>query len=365
MKQKEVDFKSKFKNSVFYTNDFYVKLCFTILFIAIFIVSFFSFGGVKYFYSTAYADSFKGYNFQIHAIDVGHGDCFLIKLPNDESMLIDAGKENNSLVVCEYINQFLSFENLKQIDYFVLTHADSDHIGGAKNIINNFKVANLLRPPVYSVTESQTSYATEDFETDEGFLYDEVIMRAYEKGVSSQYFYQGMTIQFGDCKLEFLSPQINAKGLSSNNYSGVMMFHYQAKKFLFMGDAEEEIEKGLINKYGTNLKADVLKVGHHGSATSSSKEFLELVAPEYAIISSEGNSSYFPDFNVVQNLKNSDSTLLPTYEFGNLVVSIKNDEIIYAKAQRLPNYLALIFAVVLIFVLIIWENPIKKDKKAL
>lgn len=358
--KKDKSLKNIFKDSILNTNEFYVKLCFTILFVVIFVVSFFSFEGYKYFYSVIYADEFKGYNFQIHTINVEQGDCFLLKFPNNQCMLIDTGEEEYSEIVCEYIDQFFIAENIKKIDYLLLTHPDTDHIGGAKAIMKKYKVETLLRPPVYSYSENLRSEATQNFDVDESLIYDEVIMYAYENGINNQIFQKGMKFDFGGCKAEFLSPKLQS--YSSNNYSGVVMFSLQNKKFLFMGDAESEIEQELIQEYGNSLRADVLKVGHHGSNTSSSQDFIDVVAPEFALISNGGNSRYFPNTSVVNRLENANASILSTAEQGNFVVGIKNNSIVYSIAKRPPNIIALIFALVLIVVFIIWENPFKKYK---
>lgn len=358
--KKSKSIKNQFKDSVLNTNEFYVKVCFTILFVVVFIISFFAFEGYKYFYSVVYADEFKGYNLQIHTIDVEQGDCFLIKFPNNKCMLIDTGEEEYSNVVCEYIDQFFIAEKLNKIDYFLLTHPDKDHIGGALAIMNRYKIDTLLRPPVYSYTESLSSYATQGFEVDNSLIYDEVIMYAYDNNINNQTFQKGMKFDFGGCNAEFLSPQL--KSYSSNNYSAVVMFTSQNKKFLFMGDAESIIEKELITEYGENLKADVLKVGHHGSITSSSQEFIDMVSPQIAIISNGGNSKYFPNIAVIDRLQNVNASILATAELGNFVLGINNDTIVYSLAKRPPNIIALIFALILIIVFIVWENPFKKYK---
>ena len=347
-------------NSSFKNPDFYVKLAFTILFVAFFIISFFALNGYEYFYSTVYADEFKGFDFQVHAIDVGQGDCFLIKLPSNKCMLIDAGEEEYSYKVSEYIRQFLNAEKLSGIDYVVLTHPDGDHIGGARQIIREFEVATLFRPPVYSYSESKMPEINGEFAVDLSLIYDNTINCAYENGLEIKFFEQGDKLDFYGCTAEFLSPSNNTG--ASNDLSAVIMFCWQNKKFLFMGDAESNIEQQLINQYGEKLKADVLKVGHHGSITSSSQEFIQYVNPSYAIISSGGNSKYFPNPTVLTRLESQGAKVLSTAKEGNFVVSVANSSIIYSKASRPPNHVALIFSIVLIMVLIVWENPFKNHK---
>lgn len=361
MKKQKKNFKEWLENSIFYCGDFYVKLSFTILFIVIFIISFFAFNGYKYLFSVEYADNLRGYNFQIHTIDVEQGDCFLIRLPQKKCMLIDTGEEKYSNRVHEYINQFFISEGISQIDYFVLTHPDSDHIGGAKSIIDKFKVKSLLRPPIYSLFEKETGKDSLNLDVDESIIYNQTIKEGYDKGINIEFFEKGKTINLGGCKLEFLSPKLQ-KYSSSNDYSAVMMFSQQTKKFLFMGDAEKEIEKTIIKEYGDYLKADLLKVGHHGSNTSTSQELLDIVNPQIAVISCSGSSTLFPHNDVINRLENKEVNIITTAEKGNFVLGIRNDKLIFAVAERSTNLLALLLCIILTIVIIIWENPFKRRK---
>ena len=362
MKKEKKSLSQRFKESMFNDGEFYVKLCFTILFVVLFVVSFYSFQGYQYFYSNVYADELKENNFQIHVVNVKQGDCFLIKLPNNQCMIIDCGKEQYKEAVKEYISQFLYEENLKQIDYLVLTHPDSDHVGGAESVLKTFKVASLLRPPVYSLSEREYAISQE-YPIDEGVEYDNAISVAYAKDIQTEIFYKGLKLSFGGCEVEFLSPQLK-NTYTSNNLSAVMMFTYQTKKFLFMGDAEEQVEQELLLNYGENLKADVLKVGHHGSKTSTSLNFLNAVKPSYAIISSGNSSEYFPHLEVVERLEKMNTKILRTSVLNNFVIGLQKEQIVYVKAQRPANYSAIIFSFLLIFNLIVWEKPILKNNTA-
>lgn len=348
--------------NIFTNGEIYVKLSFTVLLISLFVVLFIALNGYQYFYSTIYADDLKGANFQIHTINVEQGDCFLIKFPSNECMLIDTGEKEYSNKVCEYISQFLHEENLTKIDYLLLTHPDSDHIGGATVIMNRFKVDKLLRPPIYSYSESMLPTAVMNFNVDNSQIYDEIIKYSYANSIEMDFFSQGLTFDFNGCNLEFLSPKLE-KYSDSNDYSAVVMISQENKKFLFMGDAEKEIENKLINEYGDSLKADVLKVGHHGSITSTSQQFIEKVMPSYAIISSGGNSKFFPNSQIIDRLENSNAQVLSVAKLDNFVLSIKNNDITYKVAERPPNFPALIFLIVLFLILIVWKYPILKNKE--
>ena len=241
--------------------------------VAITIGCFFFFDGIKIFASSTYVDSFKGSEFQIHTIDVENGDAFLIRLPENKTMLIDCGEEEYSDRVVSYINQYFASEGLHQIDYFVITHPDSDHCGSGKSIIDNFRVKNLYRPTINAKSESITSQEQSEYKTSSSVLYDQLIMAATRQGTNMIFSTKGEEISLKNCKIQFLSPSETTYN-EDNNYSAVIMIKYYTKKFLFMGDADNIIEKTLIEEYGSELQADVLKVGHHGSKTSTTQDFL-------------------------------------------------------------------------------------------
>ncbi len=358
MKQQKKTFKGALQSDIFKSGQFYVKLCFTILFATIFLVIFITNNGFNYFYSTIYGNNFQNNPFQIHFIDVGKGDCILIKLPTNQTMLIDTGEEEYSLRVCEYITQYMMAENLQKIDYFVITHPDTDHIGGALEIMQTFNVVNFLRPPVTSIDECERGLYPQ-YGNDETYTYNNVINYAYQNQITMHFAIDGLSLNFGECKIRCLSPTEDIK-YSSNNYSVVFMIEYQTKKFLLMGDCESSVEGRIVDKYGNLLKADVLKVGHHGSNTSTSQKFIDEVAPNYAVISTDGNSQYFPNSKVLERLKNANSQVLSTAKMGTILFTVDGKEILFTKASRPPNYLALIFACLLTIILIAWENPFRK-----
>jgi len=358
-KQKK-NFKSMFVNSMFSKGEFYIKISLILLIATIFIIIFVNQNGILFFESYPYADKFRNNDFQVHFIDVGNGDAILIKFHNDETMMIDTGDEYYENKLSSYIQQYLWSENLKQIDYLVLTHPDSDHVGGAKAILEKFKVKNLYRPKIYSTKEYQTIEDKQNYNVSETKTYNEAIDKAYSKKCNLIFNEDGLLIKSGDAKVEFLAPLYNNYS-ETNNYSAIIKITYQSKSFLFMGDADTSIEEQLIDKYGSDLKADVLKAGHHGSKTSSSAGFLRVVSPQYTIFSCKA-SSYYPNDNVLENVKAVNSKMLTTGIRGSFAMSVEDGEIVYANAEKSTNYLALLFTIFILLIFIIWENPFKKIK---
>ena len=336
-----------------------LKTSLSLLILAIFLVIFFAFNGSHIFYSTAYVSAFKGNEFQIHTINVGQGDSFLIRLPNDKTMLIDCGGYDKGDIVSSYVKQYFKNENLSKIDYFVLTHPDIDHIGGGKVIIDTFEIENLYRPKYYSVYEEENSLIEEDYKISDSYTYDYIVKKAYQKNINMIFSEKGLAINESGFTVEFLSPKKDFYS-ASNDYSAVIMISCQDKKALFMGDASTEIESTLVSDYGDNLKADILKLGHHGSKTSTSEEFLDIVNPSYAIISVDKNNSYsLPDISVLNRLNERGIKYNSTSTDGNFVFSVENDEVKVALENKNKLDVALLLSITIVLMLIVWAIPIK------
>ena len=188
---------------------------------------------------------------------VGQADCTLIKIANNV-MLIDCGNNNDGKNVVDFLNE----KNIGQIDYLVGTHADEDHIGGIDDVLKNIEVGTLFLPTVGSA----------------GKDYKNAIEAANSKGIEVQNPTMGDCFTLGQADFEIMSA-MEEEGISDNNSSIVIELKYKNSKYLFMGDAETEVENSREWE-----KVDVLKVGHHGSNSSSSEKFLNQVKPQYSII---------------------------------------------------------------------------------
>ncbi len=353
-------FKKFMENPFFKRGDFYVKLMFTIFCLALYILIFILCDGVIYFENYIYASEYKGEPFQIHVIDVENGDAILIHLPNNETMMIDTGMGEYYNRVDSYIRQYFYFEKTNTIDYLFLTHCDADHIGNAKELIEEFDVKTLYRPKLYSLYEEENQLMDNIYDTSTSEIYSDVIETAYRKNIKLVFADCSLaSLYINGCKIEFLGA-LSEHYSNDNNYSTIIKITYQTKSFLFMGDAESKVEKELISKYGDNLRADVLKVGHHGSNTSTSQEFLEVVKPTIAILSCSEYSSILPNRKVIERLKNMDIKIASTANEGNFVMRVHNDEIEFTKAERSSNYLALIFTIFMLIVFTAWQNPFSK-----
>ena len=333
-------------------NDFWIRLSLSILFISIFIILFFYCGGTYYFIDTKTVDKFIGDQFQLHIIDVGQADSMLLIFPDDTTMLIDVGSEEEGERVASYVKRVLKHEKIDKLNYLLLSHQDADHIGGACAVLKEISVDTVFRPKVYAKIEVELGLNIEDYKVQESQIYSDVIKMAMEEGCQLIFSERGLTYNFGGCNLEFLSPGEDSYS-NSNNYSAVVMATYQSKKILFMGDSEQMIERELINEYGDYLKADILKVAHHGSASSSSKEFINLVKPQYAIICARANAD-LPNASVLNNLTSVGCTTLSTALDGSFAFSIDGNEIEYSYIIPPSVDIALLISITVMILILTW-----------
>lgn len=218
-------------------------------------------------------------------LDVGQGDSILIQ-SSECNVLIDGGEKGNA----PYIEKCLDENNINSLDYIIGTHPHSDHIGALPTIINDCNVECVILPE------------TDDSDTPTTKIYESLLTAIYNKGLKITPAKVGTTYDLGNATLEIIAP--NSEDYSDlNDYSIVSILTHGDNKFLFTGDASDKSESEMIEN---NLleDVDVLKVGHHGSDTASSQEFIEVIQPEYAVIScGEGNKYNHPHEKTLDTLQ--------------------------------------------------------------
>jgi len=262
----------------------------------------------------------------IHFIDVGQADCIFIDA-GDTDILIDAGNKADSELVVNYL------KNLKtdDIELIIATHPHEDHIGGMVSIINNFNIDLILKPGISSI-ETKTS---ENFE------------KAIEQyNISNKIPSFEEQFIYGDLIITILSDR-NKIYTETNDFSIVCRIDYLNNSFIFTGDAESPVEHDII-KSNINLKADVLKIGHHGGATSTTALFLKKISPQYAIISVGNNNMYgHPDNIIVNRLQlngietyrtDLNGTIIVQSDGSNIKIIPNNSNIINTNETSINSY---------------------------
>src|SRR5574344_1007170 len=231
---------------------------------------------ISIFLVVQYSYSFKNTNntlnsvslsgLKVSFIDVGQADSILIQ---DEvgNVLIDAGNTEDGPLLTKYLQE----QNISEFNYVIGTHAHEDHIGGMADIINNFKVDNFYMPDVMTTTKT----------------FEDLLDTLNNKNVQFQTPNIDDKFNVGDAN--FIVCFVGTDNSNLNNSSIVLKLIYGNISVMLMGDATNSVEKEIISK---DIKADVLKVGHHGSATSTSNAFLKKVNPSYAIISVGKDNTY-------------------------------------------------------------------------
>ncbi len=210
---------------------------------------------------------------EVHYIDVGQGDSIYIS-SGDDNMLIDCGEKSEADTVTGYLKNM----GVENIDYIIGTHPHSDHMGGMSEIVKNFEVGEFIIPHLDDGDVPSTVYFTKFLDAVE------------EENINLTEAQLNRKIKIGSAECTIIAPNSDDYS-NANNYSVVVYMSHGDNSFLFTGDAESLAEKEILQA-GAFVDADVLKVGHHGSDTSSSEEFLKAVTPEYAVISCGVGNSY-------------------------------------------------------------------------
>lgn len=244
-------------------------------------------------------------------LDVGQGDAAVIQC-DGQSMLIDGGKPEKS----SYIYAWLQQHGLSYLDVIVATHVDADHIGGLSGALNYASVGTAYCPVTTGTTETFQSF----------------VKYLAQRGKQITVPIAGETFALGGAQVQILGPLHRAE--DSNDNSIVLKVSFGATSFLFTGDAERAEEQDLLNA-GVNLQSTVLKVGHHGSDTSTSYSFLRAVAPQYAVISvGAGNSYGHPTEEVLSRLRDAGVTTFRTDMQGEITAVSDGQTINFSTAKN-------------------------------
>ena len=264
-----------------------------------------------------YFSNIKQSNLKIYFVDVGQGDSTCIVTPKNKIILIDGGgnsKDENYDIGKQTLLPYLLDKKINKIDYCIVSHFDSDHCGGLMYILKNLKVKNIIIGKQY-----------EEYEN-----YKEFIKIAKDKKINIRVVEAGEKITIEkNLYIDILWP-INREKMviqnAINNNSLVFKLRYINFSMLFTGDIEEIAEKEILDKYKENtefLKSTILKVAHHGSKTSSTKEFINIVKPKYAVIGvGKDNKFRHPSNVTIENLKTINTEIYRTDEMGEISINV-------------------------------------------
>ena len=245
----------------------------------------------------------------VHMIDVGQGDSFLL-VQDGKTALIDCGETEEGRNVVEYIKSL----GITKLDYVYGTHPHSDHMGGMFEVITNFEIGKIVLPDL------------EDYKNTKGWykkLRKELNTGAYDIEIEEV----GTIYELGDATMKVIGP-INEPGDKPNNYSTVLKVSLGEMDLIFTGDAEKEVEEDILAS-GEDTGAEILKVGHHGSNTSSTEEFLDAVNPDYALIPN-GNKYGHPIKSTMEKLEERNIEVYRTDENGTVICVVTSNNVTFS-----------------------------------
>ncbi len=253
--------------------------------------------------------------------DVGQGDAIFIETPQGHQILIDGGPNKKIL---EKLSEEMPFWD-NSLDLVILTHPEKDHVGGLNYVLRRYKVENILWTGVLRDTKT-FEYWQENLANEKA---NEIIAE------------EGQRIKAGEVQISIFYPLENLakkEYKNSNDTSIIARLIFEKNSFLFAGDATKKTEKELLAQE-FNLNSDVLKVGHHGSKTSSSGEFLENVSPKIAVISCGRNNPYgHPHEQVLRNLENLAIKVLRTDQHGDIKIISDGKSIKFYGGHPISNF---------------------------
>ena len=260
---------------------------------------------------------------KVHFIDVGQADSILIEqdiwevaetfnglmaIPNLIGVFLLSG------TVFKLVKNYLMEQGVKTLEYVIGTHPHEDHIGGLDYVINDFNINKIYLPKATSTTKT----------------FQDVVVAIKNKGMKASVPKPGESFNLGSAKCTILAPN-SSEYSSLNNNSVVIKLEFGSNSFLFTGDAEDISEKEILAK-GFNVKVDLLKVGHHGSRTSTTNEFLSKVNPKYAVISCAAENDYgHPHKETISKLKSKSIPIYRTDELGTIIATSDGKTITFNK----------------------------------
>lgn len=247
----------------------------------------------------------------VHMIDVGQADCFLL-VQDGMTALVDCGTRSTGKDAVAYLQGL----GITKLDYVIGTHPHDDHMGGMYDILVSFDIGTVIIPDDEDGTITANWYIKLMNELDTG-------------DYNVKYVEQGDVFNLADATMQVLAAETDVSG-NTNNYSIVLKVSFGQMDMIMTGDAETAVEKIILNS-GVDIDAEILKVGHHGSDTSSSEAFIDAVSPEYALISCKvGNKYEHPIKSTMEKLEARNVEVYRTDECGSVVMTITTNDVTFS-----------------------------------
>jgi competence protein ComEC len=255
-------------------------------------------------------------DFTVYYLDVGQSDCTIITC-DDMTMIIDTGSKFRNIE----IKSALFTLGIKQIDYLVITHPHDDHMSNASEIIENYDVKNILMPKISADNQVDSP------------IYSTLINTIAKYDVNPLSVTSGDNFQLGNASVQVVAPIKQNKNL--NNMSLVLKISYGETAFLFQGDVEKTVENDVLSN-DIDISADVIKIGHHGSSSSTTEEFIKEINPDIAVISCGYKNQYgHPHKSTLDTLEENNVLTYRTDILGNIVFYSDGNTIFTTKDYKL------------------------------
>lgn len=248
----------------------------------------------------------------VYFLNIGQGDSIFIQTPNGTQVLVDGGPDSS---VIRELSSVMPFYD-RSIDMVIMTHPDSDHVGGLGSVLDRYSVDTILEPGVQSSTTAYTSFE-----------------KKIKTGTKKIFARRGMSFVLDkDIHLDILFPDRDNFGWETNTASIVSRLVFASSSVLLTGDSPTKIEKLLVKYDSNNIKSTILKLGHHGSHNSSDESFIKTVMPEYAVVSAGKNNRYHhPHADTIARVSKYVKNILNTAEVGRIHFVLKKDGVLYER----------------------------------
>ena len=252
----------------------------------------------------------------ITMFDVGQAECFLLE-KGQLNVLLDCGSAAQGKNLVKSIKE----RNIEKIDYVFITHPHEDHMGGMNEIIGNFKVGKIVLPNIdmWKITAK---------------WYNRLMATLINGKYDIEIVEKNKIYNLDDVEIKVVSDALY-QGNNINNYSTVLKISYGQNSIIMTGDAENQIEKEIL-RADEDIRATVLKVGHHGSKTATTQEFLDAIKPNYALISCGQNNKFnHPSKEVLERLDKQKVKIFRTDQLGTITLTITKKDLIFKTATEI------------------------------